>query len=61
LIANESQYQATKTQAKKFAAAIRALEAKPLGDTDLILRRAELEAMRGTLEELLAELAEYTR
>jgi len=59
MITNESQYRATKTQAEKFAAAIAGLEAKPLGDTDPILRRAEIEAMKSTLEELLAELAGY--
>jgi len=59
MIKNERQYQTTRAQAEKFAAALRQAEARTY--TDPLLGDLERNSLRSQLEELEAELAEYDR
>ncbi len=59
MIKNERQYQITKTQAEKFASALRQAEARTYSDP--LLASLERDSLRSQLEELEEELAEYDR
>lgn len=59
MILNELQYRITKREAQKFKEAISALQQRPLGETDPILRKAEIDAMESQWTELREELAAY--
>jgi DNA-binding XRE family transcriptional regulator len=59
VITNELQYRVGKSQLEQFRQSIEALKARPLGDTDPLLRQAQIEAMQSSVEELEEDLAEY--
>lgn len=59
MIKNERQYQITKAQAEKFAAALRQAETRTYSDP--LLAGLERDSLRSQLEELEADLAEYDR
>jgi DNA-binding XRE family transcriptional regulator len=59
MITNELQYRVTKSEAQKFETAIDGLEQKPLGKTNPLVRKAQLEGMKSQLEDLQRELTDY--
>lgn len=62
MIKNDRQYRITKAAAAKFADSLRQLESgavKSEPGVDLIVQRAEREALKGQLDDLKAELREY--
>jgi transcriptional regulator with XRE-family HTH domain len=61
MITNERQLQISKTQAERFRASLQALEAGSLDATDLhpLIKKAQVDAVRGQLESLLAEIRDY--
>jgi DNA-binding XRE family transcriptional regulator len=59
MITNELQYRVTKSEAQKFKDAIEGLKQKPLGKTDPIVRKAQMEGMKSQLEDLQQELSDY--
>jgi HTH-type transcriptional regulator / antitoxin HipB len=59
MITNELQYRVTKSEVQKFEMAMEGLKQKPLGKTDPLVRKAQLEGMKSQLEDLQRELADY--
>jgi hypothetical protein len=59
-LANDQQYRITQAQAEKFERALRELAPRPTdAETDPRWRRIEEAALRGQLNDLRAQLAEY--
>lgn len=63
MITNERQLQISKAQAARFRESLEALEGRALDQTDLhpLMKKAQIDAIRGQLESLLAEIREYER
>jgi ribosome-binding protein aMBF1 (putative translation factor) len=59
MIKNERQYRITRTQADKFARALK--DAQASSQLDPLLRKLEADALRSQLDELREELQEYRR
>ena len=61
MITNERQLQISKAQAARFRESLEALEKGTLDQTDLhpLIKTAQMDAVRGQLESLLAEIKEY--
>ena len=60
MIKNERQYRITRSQAQKFQAAIRELEAtQPAKDVSPVLHKAQIDALRSQVADLEEEIAEY--
>lgn len=60
MIKNERQYRITKSAAARFAAALDQWDSAPLRpDVDLIVQRAEKEALKGHLDELRVQLRSF--
>jgi len=60
MIKNERQYRITNAQAEKFAQALAELEAsEPAAGVHPILHKAQIDAMRGQLDELQRAVEEY--
>ncbi len=60
MIKNERQYRITKAQAEKFDLALREMEsAAPEPDVHPVLHQAQIDSLRGQLQELRQELLEY--
>jgi len=61
MIKNERQYRITKSQAEKFEDALRQLQEQSSSDSELhpLLLRAQEDALRSQLADLIAELEEY--
>jgi transcriptional regulator with XRE-family HTH domain len=61
MITNERQLQISKTQAARFRESLRALEQGSLNQTDLhpLMKKAQVDAVRGQLESLLKEIHDY--
>src|SRR5262249_43988134 len=59
MIKNERQYRITKGQVEKFRDALDRLRQDPSRQTHSILLKAQREALRSQLNDLLAEVAEY--
>ena len=63
MITNERQLQISKAQAARFRESLEALETGTLDQTDLhpLIKKAQIDAVRGQLESLLAEIREYEK
>jgi ribosome-binding protein aMBF1 (putative translation factor) len=61
MITNERQLQITKAQAARFRQSLDALEKGALDKSDLhpLMKQTQIDAVRGQLESLLAEIKEY--
>ena len=61
MITNERQLQISKAQAAKFRESLEALEGGSLDQSDLhpLIRKAQVDAVRGQLENLIAEIKDY--
>jgi len=60
MIKNERQYRITKAQAERFAKTLKKLEGAPPADgVHPALHKAQINALRGQLEDLQSEVAEY--
>jgi transcriptional regulator with XRE-family HTH domain len=61
MITNERQLQISKAQAERFRKSLAALESGELDGVDLdpLMKKAQIDAVRGQLESLLSEIGEY--
>jgi len=63
MITNERQLQISKAQATRFRESLEELERGTLDQTDLhpLMKKAQIDAIRGQLKSLLAEIEEYEK
>ena len=59
MIKNEREYEITKAQADRFREALEELKRNPNGGLHPLLQKAQNDALKGTLDDLLALISEY--